>query len=111
MLGQKLDFDPGQRYAYSNYGYCLLGRVIEKLTGQSYEAYVQDEVLVPLGITSMRIGATLRDQRHAGEVRYYHPGRGPLRLRRQCGNVRPTSLWCLVPGSDGFPWSVDRIGR
>ena len=31
MLRKKLDFEPGYRYAYSNYGYCLLGRVIEKL--------------------------------------------------------------------------------
>ncbi|MCP3694044.1 MAG: beta-lactamase family protein, partial [Planctomycetaceae bacterium] len=29
MMGKPLDFDPGTRYAYSNYGYCLLGRVIE----------------------------------------------------------------------------------
>ena len=28
MLGRKLDFDPGQNYKYSNFGYCLLGRVI-----------------------------------------------------------------------------------
>lgn len=40
MLRQKLDFNPGERYAYSNFGYCLLGRVIEKLSGMTYEAYV-----------------------------------------------------------------------
>src|SRR5215813_12315238 len=31
MLGQPLDFDPGSRYAYSNFGYCILGRVIERI--------------------------------------------------------------------------------
>ncbi len=31
MMGHKLDFDPGSRYAYSNFGYCVLGRVIEKV--------------------------------------------------------------------------------
>jgi N-acyl-D-amino-acid deacylase len=71
QLGQSLDFDPGQRYAYSNFGYCLLGRVIEKLTGQPYEKYVQAEVLKPLGITRARIGGSLEDQRAEGEVRYY----------------------------------------
>jgi N-acyl-D-amino-acid deacylase len=74
QLGQPLDFDPGERYAYSNFGYCLLGRVIEKLTGQPYEKYVQDEVLKPLGITRARIGGSLEDQRAEGEVRYYAVG-------------------------------------
>jgi N-acyl-D-amino-acid deacylase len=48
MLGHKLDFDPGSRYAYSNYGYCVLGRVIEKASGKRYEAFVRDTVLNPL---------------------------------------------------------------
>ena len=38
MLGVPLDFNPGERYAYSNFGYCLLGRIIEKITKQDYEA-------------------------------------------------------------------------
>jgi N-acyl-D-amino-acid deacylase len=74
MVSQPLDFDPGERYSYSNFGYCLLGRVIETLSGQSYEAYVKQHVLAPLGITSMRIGATRLDGRAENEVRYYHPG-------------------------------------
>lgn len=70
-VDQPLDFDPGARYAYSNLGYCLLGRIIEKLTGQAYAAYVQDHVLAPVGIRDMRIGrATTRAQ---GEVHYYAP--------------------------------------
>ncbi len=73
MLRQKLDFDPGHRYAYSNYGYCLLGRVIEKLTDQPYEDYVKQHVLAPIGITSMRIGRTHLEERSPGEVRFYHP--------------------------------------
>lgn len=71
MRGQKLDFDPGTRYAYSNFGYSLLGRVIEKLSGMGYEQYVQTKVLKPLGIRSMRIGRTLAKGRFHGEVRYY----------------------------------------
>ena len=74
MLSQQLDFDPGQRYAYSNFGYCLLGRVIEKLTDRTYQAYVQEQVLAPLGVTTMRIGATRLSGRAENEVRYYQPG-------------------------------------
>ncbi len=77
MFSQRLDFDPGDRYAYSNYGYCLLGRIIEENTGQSYEDYVKQHVLLPLGIKSMAIGGTRLDQRLDQEVRYYDPRTGP----------------------------------
>ncbi|MEO2028556.1 MAG: serine hydrolase [Fuerstiella sp.] len=76
MFSQKLDFDPGERYAYSNFGYCLLGRVIEKLTGQPYDDYVKEKVLAPIGITTMKIGASRLDGRSENEVRYYRPGTG-----------------------------------
>lgn len=71
MLGQRLDFEPGSASEYSNFGYCLLGRVIERVAGTSYEAYVRDEVLAPLGIRRMRLGRTLRSERAADEVVYY----------------------------------------
>ena len=71
MLGRSLDFDPGTRHAYSNFGYCVLGRVVEKASGQSYQEYVNEHVLRPAGITRMRIGHTLSEQRYQGEVCYY----------------------------------------
>jgi N-acyl-D-amino-acid deacylase len=86
MGGQPLDFSPGERYAYSNFGYCVLGRIIAKVSGQSYEAYVKQHVLKPLGITRMKLGKTLREGRAEGEVCYYEPNskhgpavRGPNR--------------------------------
>lgn len=71
MAGRPLDFNPGERGAYSNFGYCVLGRVIEKVSGQPYADYVRARVLAPLGITDMRIGRTLPEGRAPGEVRYY----------------------------------------
>ena len=71
MLNQRLDFAPGTRYAYSNFGYCLLGRIIEEKTGRLYEDYVKEQVLEPLGITRMRIGGTLPQDSADGEVTYY----------------------------------------
>lgn len=70
-LALPLDFDPGSRYAYSNFGYCLLGRVIEKVTGQPYQDHVRSAVLRPCGATGMRLGRSLAEHRSAGEVRYY----------------------------------------
>ncbi len=46
---------PGEHWAFSNFGYCLLGRVIEQITGQPYAGYVQSAVLAPCGISGMRI--------------------------------------------------------
>lgn len=73
MLGLPLDFNPGERFAYSNYGYCLLGRVIEKLTNQPYDEYVKQHVLAPLQITTMQIGGSFVRDRKENEVRYYDP--------------------------------------
>lgn len=74
MQKWSLDFDPGTRYAYSNYGYCLLGRVIEKVSGKSYESYVRQHVLKPMGVSGMRIGKTRVEGRAKGEVRYHVDG-------------------------------------
>ena len=74
MLGRPLDFDPGSRYAYSNFGYCLLGRVIEATTGRSYEESVRLLVLQPAGIRRMRLARTRLADRAEGEVRYYPAG-------------------------------------
>lgn len=71
MYGRRLDFDPGARFAYSNLGYCLLGRVIEQATGSGYEEHVRKRVLEPVGIQRMRLGKTLLPGRADGEVRYY----------------------------------------
>ncbi len=71
MLGRPLDYAPGSRHAYSNFGYCVLGRVIERQSGLSYERYTLEHVLKPVGIRDMRIGRTLDGDRYPGEVRYY----------------------------------------
>ena len=46
-----LEFEPGSDWVYSNYGFLLLGAVIERVTGQSYYDYVQQHVYAPAGMT------------------------------------------------------------
>lgn len=70
-LTKPLDFEPGKTYSYSNLGYCILGEIIEKLTGMKYEDYVQFAILHPLGIYDMHIGKSFYDERFLNEVRYY----------------------------------------
>ncbi len=99
MLRHPLEFDPGSKYAYSNFGYCLLGRVIEKVSGQGYEQYVRKEVLAPLGIYDMRVGATLLQMRAPHEVKY-HVAKdevGPAVMGPNVGETvpEPYGAWCL----------------
>ncbi len=45
-----LDFQPGEKMSYSNSGYVLLGYLIEKISGESYEKFVQENIFTPLGM-------------------------------------------------------------
>ena len=69
MNGEPLQSDPGTTYNYSNYGYLVLGRVIEAVTGMSYADYAAS-VLNPIGIWDMRLGRSLEQYRAPGEVFY-----------------------------------------
>jgi CubicO group peptidase (beta-lactamase class C family) len=72
-LERKLDFTPGERFAYSNIGYCILGRVVERVAGMPYEVYARERILAPAGAARMKLGRTL--EAAEGEVTYYaYPG-------------------------------------
>jgi len=47
-----LDFKPGEKMSYSNSGYILLGHIIEKVSGQSYERFLQENIFGPLKMTN-----------------------------------------------------------
>jgi D-alanyl-D-alanine carboxypeptidase len=58
-------------YYYSHFGYCILGRVIEKITGLTYIQAAQSLILQPSGITDMQIAGNTLNDRVANEVKYY----------------------------------------
>ena len=68
-----LEWAPGERYAYNNSGYFLLGVVIEKATGKKYEQALQDMILTPLGMkdTGYDWSKTILPRRASG---YAGPG-------------------------------------
>ena len=70
-----LEFKPGERFSYSNSGYVLLGFIIEKVTGKSYEQVLQDNILTPLQMnnTGYDHNATLLKNRASGYNKF---GRG-----------------------------------
>lgn len=69
--GLALDFNPGSAMEYSNFGYLVLGRVIEKVTGMNYGEYVQQHILNPLGFTEIKLGQSMLEHLAHNEVHYY----------------------------------------
>lgn len=71
IASRSLHFTPGTSHSYSNMGYMFLGKVIEEVTGKSYEDFVTKEVLKPAGILDMHIGRSYLSGRRVNEVKYY----------------------------------------
>ena len=70
-LRMPLDYRPGTSYNYSNIGYRILGEIIEAKSGQSYDEYVKEHVLAPMGIDNMQLARTLIENKAEDEVVYY----------------------------------------
>jgi len=72
-LDKRLHFTPGTGRAYSNLGYSILGLIIEKVSGMSYENYFRQAIFEPLGIYDMKIAGNLQTEKNPFEVTYYEP--------------------------------------
>ena len=110
---QPLSHQPGTYFEYSNFGYCLLGRVIEKLSGMKYEAFVQKYILKPCSITTMQIGGNTLAERKNNEVYYYDKEEDPYTMdeRRMDSHggwiATPTDLVKFLIRLDKFPQKTD----
>jgi N-acyl-D-amino-acid deacylase len=107
MMAQPLDFDPGTQSQYSNVGYIILGQVIEKVSGDTYENYVRKAVLEPAGMRQTAMNHTasyLRGQ----SLRYLAGSSTPLPpmqapMVKACGgwNASTIDLVRLLTSLDG----------
>jgi CubicO group peptidase (beta-lactamase class C family) len=70
LVQKGLNFTPGTAFNYSNIGYLVLGEVIEKKTGLTYENYVKQSIFEPLGIYDIRLGKNLLADKLEREVEY-----------------------------------------
>ena len=111
---QPLTTTPGATYSYQNFGYLVLGRIIEAVTGLAYEDAVRQHVLAPCGVSDMHIaGDTLADRR-SNEVVYTQQGTwNPygIRVSRMDAHggwiASPTDLLRFLVQVDGFPTRLD----
>jgi CubicO group peptidase (beta-lactamase class C family) len=88
-----LDFAPGARSQYSNFGYLLASALVEKVTGTDYFAYVKNTLLEPEGITEVEIRPTAANQQPSTEAMIEDEGLGlsaldPLSPPARAGNLR-----------------------
>lgn len=82
MTTKPLDFAPGTRYAYSNIGFVLLGRIVERASGMPFEQYVRT-ILSQAGVSNInnwQLGTSLG--RGTNEVQYYSPNLSGLNNER-----------------------------
>jgi N-acyl-D-amino-acid deacylase len=101
MLGVPLNFDPGTDSQYSNFGFVLLGRVIAQVSGKSYEEYVRETVLKPIGMKQTQMHD--RQGRYfQGEARRYVAG---------ADQVIPQTPMPWAEASGGWSSSVVDLAR
>ena len=96
VLSRRLGFTPGSGARYSNIGYGILSKVIEKVSGEDYELYVKRHILRPAGCFDLHLGKNLYDDKLPNEVKYYEvsnaeqiqacDGSGKLVARSNGGN-------------------------
>ena len=70
-----LAYNPGTTFDYSNFGFCVLGKIIEKLSGKDYETFLKEEIHAKAGdIKNILVGRNTRGGRYSNECEYYGQG-------------------------------------
>lgn len=70
-----LDFKPGSKFKYSNSGYIVLGYIIEKVSGQTYAQFLQQNIFAPLGLAHTGYGIDHPAGKDPAQG-YFNPGSG-----------------------------------
>lgn len=85
-------YTPGAYYSYYNLDFCVLGQVIEKLTGKDYETYLRS-VVAKAGVADMWVAKTAKANKRSNEVTYYSQTSGndgysnDMEVIKACGGV------------------------
>ena len=128
LSGRKMVASPGERFSYSNIAYNVLGDLLAKVSGQSFERLIQEHILIPAGMPDSTflsdrlppIGWRCRTCAHpkcGSTTLPVPPGRCTRQLpaHHRCGMCR-WAITCLKQGSDAgrgllSPAGYDRCGR
>jgi CubicO group peptidase (beta-lactamase class C family) len=106
-----LDFEPGTRWQYSNTGYTIAGAIIEKITGQTPFAFLQQHVFKPLGMASA-YNINLHPLPPADAHGYLRYALGPLRPAQKIGvNWVYGAGELAMTASDLAKWDIAMLGQ
>lgn len=86
-----MNFAPGDAYSYTNSGYVMLGAIIEQLSGQSYEDFIQERIFTPLGM----------DNTYHGDFKRLIPNRVTGYAMGPEGYENSSYLSMSIPGAAG----------
>lgn len=133
VLSKRLGYKPGSGTRYSNVGYLILSKVIEKVSKMDYEDYVKEKILIPAGVYDMHIAGNSYEEKFPNEVKYYGPadeepveafdGSSKMMPRWYGGNnikalygaggwvASPSELLKLVAAIDGRDGVTDILSR
>jgi CubicO group peptidase (beta-lactamase class C family) len=109
LQGSKLDFAPGTAWSYSTNGFAILGDIVAKVSGQSYEAYIHDHIFKPLGMDHSSFVCTelepaqlaspyILDETKLNVVKadFYPYNRATMPGAGLCSNVADMTKWLLT---------------
>ncbi len=92
VSGEPLDFMPGERYAYNNTGYYLLGHIIKQASGVPYAEFLQDRIFKPLAMTATRVNDM--------DDLIPHRANGYIWAENRWWNARPINMtWAFSAGA------------
>ena len=78
LMQRPLESQPGERFNYTNSGYFVLGHLIQKLTGKSYETFLRENIFTPLGMKDSALDSPSVIARRAGSYTYAERSRQRL---------------------------------
>ena len=91
MWKQPLQADPGTRRYYSNFGYVLLGLVIEKATGKSYIKSIRELIAGPIEADDISISSPVKSNRKSREVHYPNDNKLDFHIRDSASGLATSS--------------------
>ncbi|CAD5229641.1 unnamed protein product [Bursaphelenchus okinawaensis] len=120
LESQQLVFKPGKTWIYSNFGYQLLGHIIERISGMSYEQFVKKHVWERVGVDEIQIARPTIAEKSRREVFYYMSGNRvgfnpyemppPERTGPWGGWIAsPIELLKIMSHLDGFSYRADLL--